>query len=161
MSEVSEGSDFSVDRKLWLFDHFLMSNSKERRPTTKFPRILHWMEVKVGDYVIKRSVHRNMVVSDVAASVEELSNTFVKEGFEEFGRGTNMSDRKKQGCDEVEDNYYQWDESSVADIGEEKFSEIAQHKSGDIDEGVDIPIIVVIEVFPDSMKVLVVDILTT
>jgi len=46
-----------------------------------------------------------------------------------------MSDRKKQGCDEVEDNYYQWDESSVADIGEEKFSEIAQHKSGDIDEG--------------------------
>ncbi|QCE00736.1 hypothetical protein DEO72_LG7g2026 [Vigna unguiculata] len=47
----------------------------------------------------------------------------------------NMIDRKKQGHDEVEDNYYQWDESSVADIGEEKFSEIAQHKSGDIDEG--------------------------
>ena len=106
------------------------------------------------------------VVLDVAASAEELSNTFVKEGFEEFGRGSkgvrkdelmevverqeqmlgeiqkelyvlkaNMSDRKKQGHDKVEDNYYQWDESSVADIGEEKFSEIAQHKSGDIDEG--------------------------
>ncbi|QCD85954.1 hypothetical protein DEO72_LG3g475 [Vigna unguiculata] len=39
------------------------------------------------------------------------------------------------GHDDVEDNYYQWDESSVADIGEEKFSEIAEHKSGDIDEG--------------------------
>jgi len=106
------------------------------------------------------------VVSDVAASAEELNNTFVKKGFEEFGRGSkggrkdelmevverqeqilgeiqkevfelkaNMSDRKKQGHDEVEDNYYQWDESSVADIGEEKFSEIGEHKYGDIDEG--------------------------
>jgi len=95
------------------------------------------------------------VVSDVAASVEELSNTFVKEGFEEFGCGSkggrkddlmgavecqekmlgevqkelyelkaNMSDRKKQGYDKVEDNYYEWDECSVADIGEEKFREI-------------------------------------
>ncbi|QCD94825.1 hypothetical protein DEO72_LG5g2914 [Vigna unguiculata] len=48
----------------------------------------------------------------------------------EVSEGSDFSvDRK------VEDNYYQWDESSVADIGEEKFSEIAQHKSGDIDEG--------------------------
>jgi len=96
------------------------------------------------------------VVSDVVASVEELSNTFLKEGFKEFGCGSkggrkddlmeavehqkqmlgemqkelyelkaNMSDRKKQGHDEVEDNYYQWDESSVADISKEKFTKIA------------------------------------
>ncbi|QCE00737.1 hypothetical protein DEO72_LG7g2027 [Vigna unguiculata] len=43
MSEVSEGSDFSVDRK---------------------------------------------VISDVVSSADELNNTFVKEGFEEFGRGS-------------------------------------------------------------------------
>ncbi|QCD84430.1 hypothetical protein DEO72_LG2g4784 [Vigna unguiculata] len=36
----------------------------------------------------KKVVDVEMVVSDVAASADELSNTFVKEGFEEFGRGS-------------------------------------------------------------------------
>ena len=35
------------------------------------------------------------VVSEVAASVEELSNTFVKEGFEEFGRGSKACRKDK------------------------------------------------------------------
>ncbi|XP_027924102.1 uncharacterized protein LOC114181755 isoform X2 [Vigna unguiculata] len=55
---------------------------------TKFPRILHWMEMKVGDNVIKRSLTNNTVVTDVAASAEELTNPFVKEGFEVYGRQT-------------------------------------------------------------------------
>jgi len=30
----------------------------------KFPRILHWMDVKVGDHVIRRSLKDNVVCFD-------------------------------------------------------------------------------------------------
>ncbi|QCE04345.1 hypothetical protein DEO72_LG8g2381 [Vigna unguiculata] len=53
------------------------------------------MEMKAGDNVIKRSLTNNTVVADVAASAEELTNPFVKEGFEVYGRqskGTKIVD---------------------------------------------------------------------
>ncbi|QCD99329.1 hypothetical protein DEO72_LG7g610 [Vigna unguiculata] len=52
------------------------------------------MEMKAGNNVIKRSLTNNTVVADVAASAEELTNPFVKEGFEgkmkfsEFGEAS-------------------------------------------------------------------------
>ncbi|QCD80377.1 hypothetical protein DEO72_LG2g698 [Vigna unguiculata] len=53
------------------------------------------MEMKAGDNVIKRSLTNNIVVADVAASAEELTNSFVKEGFEVYGcrnKGTKIVD---------------------------------------------------------------------
>jgi len=48
--------------QLWCFDHLLICNSKFNIGITKFSCLLHWMNVKVGDNVI-RSVFDKDVVS--------------------------------------------------------------------------------------------------
>jgi len=56
------------------------------------------------------------VVSDVAASTEELRNTFVKEGFEEFGHGSKggreydlmeVVERQEQMLDEMQKELFE------------------------------------------------------
>jgi len=50
-----------------------------------FPQTI---DVVVVSTLLRVFLNFLQVVSDVAASANELSNTFVKEGFEKFGRGS-------------------------------------------------------------------------
>ena len=47
--------------QLWSFDHFLIPKLEVWSPSSKFPRILHWMDVKVGEDTIKSSLNNNLV----------------------------------------------------------------------------------------------------
>jgi len=53
-----------------------------------FPKPLTSWLFQVVSTLLRVFLNFLQVVSDVAASVYELSNTFVKEGFEKFGRGS-------------------------------------------------------------------------
>jgi len=47
--------------QLWAFEHLLIWKRKGGTPSSRFPRILHWMDVKVGDFVVSRSLKKKAV----------------------------------------------------------------------------------------------------
>ncbi|QCE10271.1 hypothetical protein DEO72_LG10g1499 [Vigna unguiculata] len=73
--------------QLWCFDHLLICNSKFNIGITKFSCLLHWMNVKVGDNVIRSVFDKDVGVFYVCVSNEELGHCVVKEGFEKFRTG--------------------------------------------------------------------------
>ncbi|QCD86775.1 hypothetical protein DEO72_LG3g1301 [Vigna unguiculata] len=85
--------------QLWSFDHLLVCNTKLTCRMNKFPRLLHWMNVRVGDKVITRAFDKNMCVVDVSVSDEELHHDVVKEAFKQFG--TSYRNEEKKDNEEV------------------------------------------------------------
>jgi len=47
--------------QLWCSNHLLICNAKFNIRISKFPRLLHWMNVKVGDNVIRSAFHKDVV----------------------------------------------------------------------------------------------------
>ncbi|XP_027922913.1 protein MAINTENANCE OF MERISTEMS-like [Vigna unguiculata] len=82
--------------QLWSFDHLLVCNTKLTCRMNKFPRLLHWMNVKVGDKVIMRSFDNKMCVVDVSVSDEELRHDVVKEAFKQFGNAYRNEEKKEK-----------------------------------------------------------------
>ncbi|KAK8468607.1 hypothetical protein PHAVU_006G066711 [Phaseolus vulgaris] len=60
---------------------------KRQVPTSgnKYPRIMHWMNVRVGDHELERGLRKNKVVVELCASNEEVCNKFVEEAFDQIG----------------------------------------------------------------------------
>jgi len=52
--------------QLWSFDHIFVCNTTFNSDKSKFPRLLHWMKIKVGDKLVKSSSDKELV------SVEKL-----------------------------------------------------------------------------------------
>ncbi|QCD97003.1 hypothetical protein DEO72_LG6g1714 [Vigna unguiculata] len=65
-----------------------------------FPRLLYWMNVTVGDKVMKTAFDYDMAIVDVAVSKEELDHAIVREVFEQFGTEYKTQDLKDK--EEVE-----------------------------------------------------------
>ncbi|QCD92776.1 hypothetical protein DEO72_LG5g845 [Vigna unguiculata] len=71
--------------ELWSFDHLVVYQSKFKCKMNLFPRLLYWMNVSVGDKVMKTAFDYDMAIVDVAVSKEELDHAIVREAFEHFG----------------------------------------------------------------------------
>ncbi|QCE15936.1 hypothetical protein DEO72_LG11g2949 [Vigna unguiculata] len=93
MSGISEGcegsegfkvGDCSDISQLWAFDHFLFVKRKRAVIESKFPRLLRWIDYKVGDVSIRSSLKNN---------VEEISELVVKEA---LSKGDGERDKSKR-----------------------------------------------------------------
>ncbi|KAK8470028.1 hypothetical protein PHAVU_004G040500, partial [Phaseolus vulgaris] len=83
--------------QIWAMEHLF--SYKRQVPTSgnKYPRIMHWMNVRVGDHELERGLRKNkiiifgiiyvnkQVVVELCASNEELCSKFVKEAFDQIG----------------------------------------------------------------------------
>ncbi|XP_027927656.1 uncharacterized protein LOC114184548 [Vigna unguiculata] len=102
LSDEGNAKYFHVDGcvyllQLWAFEHLLIWKRKGGTPSSRFPRILHWMDVKVGDSVVSRSLKKKAVLHDVVVSEEELKHVVVQEGFHEYGCGFGKVERRSEG----------------------------------------------------------------
>ncbi|QCE04005.1 hypothetical protein DEO72_LG8g2037 [Vigna unguiculata] len=99
MSGISEGSegcevrDCSDISQLWAFDHFLFVKRKRAVIESKFPRLLRWIDYKVGDVSIRSSLKNNVIVHDLCLSKEEISELVVKEA---LSKGDGERDKSKR-----------------------------------------------------------------
>ncbi|ESW21828.1 hypothetical protein PHAVU_005G102300 [Phaseolus vulgaris] len=71
--------------QIWAMEHLF--SYKRQVPTSgnKYPRIMHWMDVTVGDHELGRGLRKNKVLLELCASNEELCSKFVEEAFEQIG----------------------------------------------------------------------------
>ena len=47
--------------QLWSFDHIFVCNATFNCDKSKFPRLLHWMKIKVGDKLVKSAFDKELV----------------------------------------------------------------------------------------------------
>ncbi|XP_068504404.1 uncharacterized protein [Phaseolus vulgaris] len=71
--------------QIWTMEHLF--SYKRQVPTSgnKYPRIMHWMNVRVGDHELERCLRKNKVVVELCASNEEVCSKFVEEAFDQIG----------------------------------------------------------------------------
>ncbi|QCD90005.1 uncharacterized protein LOC114174508 [Vigna unguiculata] len=77
--------------QLWSFDHIFVCNATFNCDKSKFPRLLHWMNIKVGDKLVKSSFDKELAINEVVVCNEELGYEFVREAFQTFGTSYNRS----------------------------------------------------------------------
>ncbi|KAK7353645.1 hypothetical protein VNO80_19096 [Phaseolus coccineus] len=65
--------------KIWAMEHFFSYKRQVPRSGNKYPRIMHWMDVRVGDHELRHGFCKNKVVIELCASNEELCSEFVQE----------------------------------------------------------------------------------
>ncbi|QCE10550.1 hypothetical protein DEO72_LG10g1780 [Vigna unguiculata] len=99
--------------ELWSFDHLVVCQSTFKCKMNLFPRLLYWMNVSVGDKVIKTAFDYDMAIVDVAVSKEELDHAIVREAFEHFGTEYKTQDLKDK--EELE-RLVQHHEVEIADL---------------------------------------------
>ncbi|QCD86737.1 hypothetical protein DEO72_LG3g1263 [Vigna unguiculata] len=81
--------------QLWAFDHFLFVKRKSAVIESKFPRLLCWIDYKVGDVSIRSSLKNNMIVDDLCLSKEEIGELVVKEALSK-GNGERHKSKRKE-----------------------------------------------------------------
>ncbi|KOM55780.1 hypothetical protein LR48_Vigan10g167200 [Vigna angularis] len=78
--------------KVWFCDRFVRSNVH----VEKYPRLLHWMNINVGDKFIKRVMKTSVVLDDYGALSKEISESIVKASVNTMGE--DLKDEKKARC---------------------------------------------------------------
>ncbi|KOM25891.1 hypothetical protein LR48_Vigan205s002800 [Vigna angularis] len=77
--------DSTVDigslKKVWFCDHFIPSHVR----VEKYPRLLHWININVGDKFIKRAMERGVMLDDYGASSKEISELIMKASVNTMG----------------------------------------------------------------------------
>ncbi|XP_052728589.1 uncharacterized protein LOC128195356 [Vigna angularis] len=84
--------------QVWFCHHFVTSKSIYSTRVTKFPRLLNWIDMNIGDKFIKTALAKGSVVIDVGVSKEELCYGMVKDACEKFGipfKKQNRGDKEK------------------------------------------------------------------
>ncbi|KAG2402661.1 uncharacterized protein HKW66_Vig0238580 [Vigna angularis] len=85
-------------RMVWFCHHFVTSKSIYSTRVTKFPRLLNWIDMNIGDKFMKTALAKGSVVIDVGVSKEELCYGMVKDACEKFGipfKKQNRGDKEK------------------------------------------------------------------
>jgi len=59
---------------VWALEHLLSSNKKGDPRRRKFPRILHWQDVKVGPRQVEVALEQNLVSNTYAQKYELIVN---------------------------------------------------------------------------------------
>ncbi|KOM57910.1 hypothetical protein LR48_Vigan11g094300 [Vigna angularis] len=97
--ERGEQSDKGSDRtkKVWFCHHFVTSKSIYSTRVTKFPRLLNWIDINIGDKFMKSALAKGSVVIDVGVSKEELCYGMVKDACEKFGIPFKKQNRGDKG----------------------------------------------------------------
>ncbi|KAG2396887.1 uncharacterized protein HKW66_Vig0231630 [Vigna angularis] len=65
--------------QVWFCHHFVTSKSIYSTRVTKFPRLLNWIDMNIGDKFIKTALAKRSVVIDVGVSKEELVRNLLVE----------------------------------------------------------------------------------
>ncbi|KAG2380599.1 uncharacterized protein HKW66_Vig0248890 [Vigna angularis] len=84
--------------QVWFCHHFVTSKSIYSTRVTKFPRLLNWIDINIGDKFMKSALAKGSVVIDVGVSKEELCYGMVKDACEKFGipfKKQNRGDKEK------------------------------------------------------------------
>ncbi|XP_027932997.1 uncharacterized protein LOC114188629 [Vigna unguiculata] len=99
--------------ELWSFDHLVVCQSMFNCKMNLFPRLLYWMNVSVGDKVMKTAFDHDMAIVDVAVSKEELDHAIVREAFEHFG--TEFKTQELKDKEELQ-SLLEHHEAEIADL---------------------------------------------
>ncbi|KOM58633.1 hypothetical protein LR48_Vigan11g166700 [Vigna angularis] len=67
--------------QVWFYDRFIPSNVR----VEKYPRLLHWMNINVGNKFIKHAMDTGVMVDDYGASSKEISESIVKASVNKIG----------------------------------------------------------------------------
>ncbi|KOM46958.1 hypothetical protein LR48_Vigan07g066200 [Vigna angularis] len=71
---MGSSGDIAASNKVWFYDRSLPSNVCVH----KYPRILHGMNINLGDKFIKRAMETGVMLDDYGASRKEMSETSVE-----------------------------------------------------------------------------------
>ncbi|KOM52113.1 hypothetical protein LR48_Vigan09g077200 [Vigna angularis] len=91
LGEQSKGHD--TRKKVSFCHHFVTSKSMYSTRVTKFPRLLNWIDINIGEKFIKTVLAKGSVVIDVGVSKEELYYGMVKDAVEKYGVPFNKQNR--------------------------------------------------------------------
>ncbi|WVY92807.1 hypothetical protein V8G54_031895 [Vigna mungo] len=74
--------------QMWAMEHGLFAQNKLGKTKSCIPRILHWMQVKVGEAKVEKSFSSNEVIIEVYVSKEEMDVEIVKEALHSHHNGS-------------------------------------------------------------------------
>ncbi|KOM49470.1 hypothetical protein LR48_Vigan08g029700 [Vigna angularis] len=77
--------------QVWFCDRFIPSNVR----VEKYLRLLHWMNINVGDNFIKSVMERGVMVDDYGASSKEISELIVEASVNKNGDDLNDQNKRK------------------------------------------------------------------
>ncbi|XP_022634551.1 uncharacterized protein LOC111241305 [Vigna radiata var. radiata] len=82
--------------QVWFCDRFVPSNNL----VNKNPRILHWIDVNVGDNFIKSAMETSVTFDDYGLSMREMSQPFVRASFNAAGEEVRKKAHSKSATNE-------------------------------------------------------------